>query len=231
MNNYVGYLRTSTKKQLLGIAAQKDKIKDFISQREGSVLLDTFVEQESGLNNNRKQLQAAIQYAKENNARLLIATMDRLTRKASFFLQLQEDHVKFTICDMPEADETTISILAVIAQREVKMIQQRTRNGLRQIKKKLKKDGQHRTKASNRIITKLGNTTNLAQAAALAVEAKKKAAAEFAREILPKIKDIRENGKVNTYRGIAAALNARGIKSKTEGKWYASSVRNVEMYR
>ena len=71
----------------------------------------------------------------------------------------------------------------------------------------------------------------MAQAAALAVEAKKKAAAEFAREILPKIKDIRENGKVNTYRGIAAALNARGIKSKTEGKWYASSVRNVEMYR
>lgn len=32
MNNYVGYLRTSTKKQLLGIAAQQDKIKDFISK-------------------------------------------------------------------------------------------------------------------------------------------------------------------------------------------------------
>ena len=231
MHNYVAYLRTSTKKQLLGIAAQKDKIKDFISQREGSVLLDTFVEQESGLNNNRKQLQAAIQYAKENNARLLIATMDRLTRKASFFLQLQEDHVKFTICDMPEADETTIAILAVMAQREVKLIRQRTKSGLGQVKKKLKRDGKYRTKQSNRLITKLGNTTNLAQAAALAVQAKKKAAANFAKEILPKIQEIRDVGKVDTYRGIAAALNARGIVTRKNGKWYASSVRNLEMYK
>ena len=176
MLNYVAYLRTSTKKQLLGIAAQQDKIQDFISKRDGAVLDKTFTEQESGLNNNRKQLQAAIQYSKENNARLLIATMDRLTRKASFFLQLQEEGVKFTICDMPEADETTISILAVIAQREVKLIKQRTKNGLGQIKKKLKQDGQYKTKVSNRVITKLGNTTNLAQAAALAVQAKKKAA-------------------------------------------------------
>ena len=231
MNNYVAYLRTSTKKQLLGIAAQQDKIQDFICKRDGSVLIKTFTEQESGLKNNRKQLQAAIQFAKENNARLLIATMDRLTRKASFFLQLQEEGVKFTICDMPEADETTISILAVIAQREVKMIRQRTKNGLGQIKKKLKQDGQHITKVSNRVITKLGNTTNLAQAAALAVQAKKKAAKKFAQEILPKIKEIREVGKVNTFRGIAAALNARGIKSYNEGKWYASSVRNLELYQ
>jgi len=134
-NKFVAYLRTSTKKQLLGIAAQQDKIQDFISKRDGAVLLNTFTEQESGLNNNRKQLQAAIQFAKDNDARLLIATMDRLTRKASFFLQLQEEGVKFTICDMPEADETTISILAVIAQREVKLIKQRTKNGLGQIKK------------------------------------------------------------------------------------------------
>lgn len=231
MLNYVAYLRTSTKKQLLGIAAQQDKIQDFICKRDGSVLIKTFTEQESGLKNNRKQLQAAIQFAKENNARLLIATMDRLTRKASFFLQLQEEGVKFTICDMPEADETTISILAVIAQREVKMIRQRTKNGLGQIKKKLKQDGQHITKVSNRVITKLGNTTNLAQAAALAVQAKKKAAKKFAQEILPKIKEIREVGKVNTFRGIAAALNARGIKSYNEGKWYASSVRNLELYQ
>jgi len=231
MLNYVAYLRTSTKKQLLGIAAQQDKIQDFISKRDGAVLDKTFTEQESGLNNNRKQLQAAIQYSKENNARLLIATMDRLTRKASFFLQLQEEGVKFTICDMPEADETTISILAVIAQREVKLIKQRTKNGLGQIKKKLKQDGQYKTKVSNRVITKLGNTTNLAQAAALAVQAKKKAAKKFAQEILPKIKEIREVGKVNTFRGIAAALNARGIKSYNEGKWYASSVRNLELYQ
>lgn len=231
MNNYVAYLRTSTKKQLLGIAAQQDKIQDFISKRDGAVLVNTFTEQESGLNNNRKQLQAAIQFAKDNNARLLIATMDRLTRKASFFLQLQEEGVKFTICDMPEADETTISILAVIAQREVKMIRQRTKNGLGQIKKKLYQDGQYKTKLTNRIITKLGNTTNLAQAAALAVVAKKKAAAEFAKNILPVVQEIKDKGRVNTYRGIAAALNARGIGTRSNGKWYPSSVKNLELYR
>lgn len=231
MLNYVAYLRTSTKKQLLGIAAQQDKIQDFISKRDGAVLDKTFTEQESGLNNNRKQLQAAIKYSKENNARLLIATMDRLTRKASFFLQLQEEGVKFTICDMPEADETTISILAVIAQREVKLIKQRTKNGLGQIKKKLKQDGQYKTKVSNRVITKLGNTTNLAQAAALAVQAKKKAAEEFAKNILPVVQEIKEKGRVYTYRGIAAALNARGIATRSNGKWYPSSVRNLELYQ
>jgi len=232
INKYVAYLRTSTKKQMLGLDVQKDIINKFINQRPGSTIIQSFTEQESGFKNDREQLALAMDLTKKEDARLLISTMDRLTRKASFYLQLQEQGVKFTICDMPEADETVIGIMAVLAQRELKMIRERTRNGLQQIKKKIKEHGKYRVKNSKKFITKLGSPNDLKKLAILGAKVKIKSAKKFANNVKPIIENIQEVGKVDTLNGIAAALNARGIATNSKGssKWYASTVRNVMAY-
>jgi DNA invertase Pin-like site-specific DNA recombinase len=227
VNKYVAYLRTSTRKQLLGLDAQKEIINKFINERPGSKIIKSFTEQESGFKDDRKQLVLAINFANENNARLLISTMDRLTRKASFYLQLQEQGVKFTMCDMPEADETVIGIMAILAQKELKNIRKRTRNGLQQIKNKIQKQGRYRTKVSGRFITKLGNTTNIKEAQLLGGKKSKDNAKKYAAEIMPIINEIINVGKVISLYGIAAALNARGIKTSKKKIWWPTTVKNV----
>ncbi len=48
----------------------------------------------------------------------------------------------------------------------------------------------------------------------------------FAANTLPIIHAIRDAG-VTTLTGIAAALNARGIKTSRGGQWYPATVKNV----
>lgn len=227
VNKYVVYLRTSTRKQLLGLDAQKEIINKFINERPGSKIIKSFTEQESGFKDDRKQLVLAINFANENNARLLISTMDRLTRKASFYLQLQEQGVKFTMCDMPEADETVIGIMAILAQKELKNIRKRTRNGLQQIKTKIEQQGKYKTKFTGRFITRLGNTTNIKEAQLLGGKKSKDNAKKYAAEIMPIINEIINVGKVISLYGIAAALNARGIKTSKKKIWWPTTVKNV----
>jgi DNA invertase Pin-like site-specific DNA recombinase len=56
--------------------------------------------------------------------------MDRLSRNAAFLLQLRDSGVRFIAADLPNADETVVGVMAVVAQREREMIAQRTREAL-----------------------------------------------------------------------------------------------------
>jgi DNA invertase Pin-like site-specific DNA recombinase len=90
-----------------------------------------FTEIETGTNKRqRPKLQAAIAAAKAHDAVLLIAKLDRLARNVHFITGLQESGVKFVAVDMPEANELTVQILAVMAQHEAKMISERTKAAL-----------------------------------------------------------------------------------------------------
>ena len=51
-------------------------------------------------------------------------------------------------------------------------------------------------------------------------------AALFAANTLPVIKAIRQTG-VTDLRGIAAALNARGVRTARGGRWHVSNVKNL----
>jgi Recombinase len=54
-----------------------------------------------------------------------------------------------------------------------------------------------------------------------------RAAAEaFAANVLPVVRQIQATG-ATTSRAIAAALNARGIRTARGGAWYDSTVRNL----
>ena len=130
MTKYVAYYRVSTKSQGnsgLGLEAQRIAVKQFIKSNS---IIEEFTEVESGKNNNREQLHAAIKCAKNNNAKLIIAKLDRLSRNAGFIFALRDSGVDFVCADIPDANTLTIGIFAVLAQHERELISSRTKAAL-----------------------------------------------------------------------------------------------------
>ena len=89
-----------------------------------------YIEIESGKNNNRTQLTAAIEDANRTGSVLLIAKLDRLSRNAGFIFQLKDSGVQFVCADMPDANTLTVGIFATIAQHERETIAKRTKDAL-----------------------------------------------------------------------------------------------------
>ena len=132
-SKYVAYYRVSTKGQGesgLGLEAQQDQVRKFVNGQGGGKIIQEFVEVESGKKNDRPQLSAAIEQAKEKGAKLVIAKLDRLSRNAAFIFLLRDTHVDFVCADMPDANSLTIGIMAVLAQDERERISQRTKAAL-----------------------------------------------------------------------------------------------------
>ena len=120
---------------------------------------------------------------------------------------------------MPEANETMIQFMAVIAQHERKAISTRTKAALA---------------AARARGTKLGNPNLAALQAAgagkpgwtVGADANRAGADRFAQDVHPVIEAIRGDG-ITTLRGIAAELNARGILTARGGQWDATRVRRL----
>ena len=132
MTKYVSYFRVSTKEQGnsgLGLEAQKEAVKRFTNNCTDCIIYE-FIEVASGKNDNRIELTKAIEYAKKNDATLLIAKLDRLSRNAAFIFQLRDAKVKFVCCDMPDANTMNIGIFATMAQHERELISSRTKAAL-----------------------------------------------------------------------------------------------------
>ncbi|SHH50914.1 recombinase family protein [Flavobacterium johnsoniae] len=153
MIKYVAYVRVSTIKQDLGLESQLNIINNYINKEDE--ILKIFTEKESGRDNNRIELGKAIEYTKNNNAILLIAKLDRLSRNVMFISTLMDSKVDFKACDIPTADNFTIHIFAALAEREVGIIRERTKNALSVIKTNIEKNGYHISKKGN-MITSLG---------------------------------------------------------------------------
>ncbi len=197
---FVSYLRVSTQKQGasgIGLEAQRAAIAQFLNGGNWSIAAE-FVEVESGKNNDRAKLADAIKACRVYGAKLLIAKLDRLSRDAHFLLGLQKADVRFVAADMPEANELTIGIMAVVAQAERKMISERTKVALAAAKARGTKLGGYR-----------GAPIDDAGREAAAVSLKAIADGRAA-DLAPTITELRAAG-VTSLGGLAKALTARGI--------------------
>jgi DNA invertase Pin-like site-specific DNA recombinase len=94
-----------------------------------------FTDVESGKRADRPQLQAAIACANQQQAILLIAKLDRLTRNVAFIFALRDSGVEFVCADMPEANTLTIGVMATVAQYERELIGERTKKALAEKKR------------------------------------------------------------------------------------------------
>ena len=127
---------------------------------------------------------------------------------------------------MPHADNFTVGIMALIAQKERESISARTKAALAEARKRIAVTGQ-----KNRPdVKRLGNPNG---AAGIAGRYQKEASAAAkanadarAKALAPTIADIRAGGIVSAT-GIAAELNRREVAAALGGKWTARSVLNV----
>jgi DNA invertase Pin-like site-specific DNA recombinase len=215
----VAYERVSTARQGrsgLGLDAQRKAIDDHVHAR-GGTLLARFTEIESGGKNDRPELGKALDLARITGATLVIAKLDRLSRNAAFLLTLRDAGVSFVACDLPEANDLTVGIMALVAEAEREAISRRTREALAAAKARGVKLGNPNGAAALRRAGQGG--APLQRAVARNAEA-------HAAALAPLVKTLRAEGH-HSLRAIAGELNARGILTRRGGRWHVSTVRNL----
>lgn len=218
-NKLVAYERVSTARQGrsgLGLEAQHKAINDFATSRSADVI-GRFMEVESGGKDARPELTKALHLAKLTGATLVIAKLDRLSRNAVFLLTLRDSGVRFLAVDMPEANDLTVGIMALVAQQEREAISRRTKEALAAAKARGVKLGNPNGVAALKAAGKGGaalRATVMANADAYAID------------LTGVIMDILAQGH-QTLRAMAAELNRQGILTRRGGRWHVSSVRNL----
>jgi DNA invertase Pin-like site-specific DNA recombinase len=209
---WVAYYRVSTERQGesgLGLGAQRKLVADYLNGGNWTLGAE-FTEVESGKRSDRPQLAAALAMAKRLRAKLIVAKLDRLSRNVSFISALLDSGVEFVAADMPHANKMTLQVLAVFAEHERDLISARTKQALAAAKERG---------------VQLGGPRRL-EASALGVAANKANAERFAANVLPIIREIQTSG-VTTLRGVARALNARGVPSARGAPWSVEAVSNI----
>ena len=207
---YVAYYRVSTKKQGLGLEAQQAAVNQFLATEQGAELLAEFSEKETGKDDHRTELEKALAMCKREDAVLLIAKLDRLSRRVSFIFALKDSAVRFRALDMPEVqDVLTLAIYAGLAEQERNLISKRTKDALQALKAKGVKLGKNNLTAEGR---KKGG------------EEMKRKAEENVNNIKAsaRAKNLKEQGL--SFNKIAKELNALGLPTARGGKHTATSV-------
>jgi DNA invertase Pin-like site-specific DNA recombinase len=214
----VAYYRVSTARQGrsgLGLEAQRQAVARF-AEAEGLAIVAEHIEVETGKGadalDRRPELAAALAAARKVKGPVVVAKLDRLSRDVHFISGLMTQRVPFISAELgADADPFMLHLYAALAEKERHLISQRTRAALQ---------------AKKAQGARLGNRTNLGAAQALGAGANRAAAEAFAANVLPIVRELQAAG-VTTLRGLADALNARGVRSSRGGAWGSSAVRNV----
>jgi DNA invertase Pin-like site-specific DNA recombinase len=215
--NFVAYYRVSTEKQGrsgLGLEAQQQAVTAFLNGGEWR-LVGSFTEVESGKRDDRPRLAEALASCRLHQATLLIAKLDRLSRDAHFLLGLQKAGVRFVAVDMPHADNFTVGILAMVAQKEREMISERTRAALKAAKARGVSLGGDRGN--------LGAVSHHGRAASAGL--RKANADDRSQDLAAIIRPLRASGA--SLRAIAAELDQRGIRTARGSEWTPTAVKRV----
>lgn len=215
----VAYERVSTARQGqsgLGLEAQRRQIAEFATTR-GAEVLARFTEVESGRKADRPELAKALHHAKVTGATLVIAKLDRLSRNAAFLLALRDSGVKFVAVDMPEANDLTVGIMALVAEAEREAISRRTKEALASARARGVKLGNPNGAAALKRAGKGGGALRAAVSAN---------AAAFAADLAPVLADIRAAGHTS-LRAVAAELTERGIRTRRGGQWGVGNVKDL----
>ena len=139
MKKYIAYYRVSRKEQGisgLGLSAQRSSVQKYVSGQEG-MILNEYTEIETRTSNRQRvEIHKAIQQAKNENAVLIIAKLDRLARNVNFVSSLMDAGIEFLAVDMPSANNFTIHIFSALAEQEAMLISSRTKLALGELRKK-----------------------------------------------------------------------------------------------
>ena len=173
---------------------------------------------ESGRNPDRPELGKALHLAKVTGATLVIAKLDRLSRNAAFLLTLRDSGVRFAAVDLPEANDLTVGIMALVAQAGARGDLQAHQGGAG--------GGQEPRGAARQPATARRRSGGLGEGGAPLRAAIARNADRHAQDLAPVVADIRAGG-ATSLRAIAGELNARGMLTRRGGRWHVSTVTNL----
>ena len=218
MSNIIAYYRVSTDRQRrssLGIEAQRATVHRF-AEAEGLGVLSEYVETETGKGadalDRRPQLAAALGRARVAKCPVVVAKLDRLSRDVAFVAGLMVQRVPFIVAELgADADPFMLHLYAALAEKERRLISERTRLAL----------GVKKATGA-----RLGNPRNLNEAGALGRRTLASEADRLAANVLPIVQELRAAG-LKALGAIAAALNSRGVRTARGGRWHVSTVRNL----
>jgi DNA invertase Pin-like site-specific DNA recombinase len=204
MKEAVGYIRVSTARQGrsgLGLEAQLAALARF-AEAEGFSLLQTFTETESGSEDDRPELNAAIEQARKAKAPVIVAKLDRLSRDVHYISGLMKHRVPFIVAELgADTDPFLLHLYAALAEKERALISRRTKDALAAAKARGVKLGGYRHDGST------SKTEALERAEAL-------------RPVLVELAAL-------SHRAAAKALNERGITTAQGKPWTAMQVLRV----
>lgn len=211
---FIAYYRVSTAKQGqsgLGLEAQQASVAAYLNGGQWE-MIGAFQEVETGKGADalakRPQLRAALDACRKQGATLIIAKLDRLARNVHFVSGLMESKVKFMACDMPEANELTIHIMAAFAEHEAKRISQRTKDALAVAK-------------SRGVVLGKEGAANLRPN----LRARKIAAHDFAVKLRPLFHGM--EARELSQRAMVDELNSVGVPAPKGGRWRLSQVQRI----
>src|SRR5947209_5632366 len=218
MERAVAYYRVSTRQQQrsgLGIEAQRAAVERF-AQIENIQVISEYVEAETGKGadalDRRPQLAAALAAAKTAKCSVLVSKLDRLSRDVAFVSGLMAQRVPFIVAELGrDADPFMLHLYAALAEKERRLISERTKAALAI------------SKASG---SKLGNPSNIREAGDRGRATLAAAADDHARSLLPLIRTVKAEGAI-TLGAITTALNDRRVPTRRGARWHVSSVANL----
>jgi len=141
-----------------------------------------------------------------------VAKLDRLSRDVAFIAGHMAQRVPFIVAELgADADPFMLHLYAALAEKERRLISERTKAALQA------------RKAQG---ARLGNRRNAQEAAALGRRSLTEDADTFAANVLPIVESLRASG-VTDLRGLASVLNSRGVRTARGGRWHVSNVRNL----
>jgi DNA invertase Pin-like site-specific DNA recombinase len=216
MQQAVAYYRVSTARQGksgLGIEAQRSAVQRF-AEAEGYQLTEEFIEVETGKGadalDRRPQLAAALATGRSQRCPVIVAKLDRLSRDVAFVAGLMAQRIPFIVAELgADADPFMLHLYAALAEKERRLIGERTRSALAA------------RKAQG---ARLGNRTNPQEALARGRGTRTAEADAFAANVMPIVESLRVSG-VRDLRGLTAALNTRGVRTARGGRWHVSNSR------
>lgn len=213
MQQYVVYTRVSTEDQGrsgLGLEAQERDIAIFLDKFSDIPfeIIGEFRDVQSGADSERPELTKALELVRKTGAELLVAKLDRLSRKVSFIATLMDDkRVKLRVAQMPQADKFQLHIYAALAEQERTFISERTKAALKAAKGRGVRLGGLRDKTMKRN------------------EAIQQKADAEAAKVMRIVGPLRASGQ--TLSAIAETLDSMNIPTSRGGKWTPTQVSRV----
>ena len=225
MTDFIAYYRVSTKKQSLGLDAQKDIISTFVASAGGTIIAE-YQEKESGKDvhgesrlSNRPILIEALNECKRLGATLIVAKVDRLTRDIEDGAYVFKNY-RVQFCDHPDITPLELGIFLGMAMQEREFISQRTKQGMA---KSLKQAG------NPHLLIKTEEGRSLIQRNHELIKRNRKARADSATANVKAFATIKY--LKGTLREKADYLNRNGFVTTNNKTWHPTSVsRLIDRY-